>query len=72
MSQRRRLAEFKARRDAKRLAEAMDALRATVRDGRNCVPFVIEAVRVGATVGEISDLWRQELGEYHPQAQWLT
>jgi methylmalonyl-CoA mutase N-terminal domain/subunit len=72
MSQRRRLAEFKARREPTRLADAMNGLRTAVREGRNCVPLVIEAVRVGATVGEISDLWRQEFGEYHSQAQWIT
>jgi methylmalonyl-CoA mutase N-terminal domain/subunit len=70
--QRQRLREFKIRRPEAPLRSAMDRLRADLQRGSNCMPGVIDAVRAGATVGEISDEWRGAYGEYQPQAQRLA
>jgi len=34
---------------------------------KNLIPFVIDAVKAGATTGEISDSMRLAYGEYHPR-----
>ena len=49
-----RLAETKAARDGKRVRAALAAVTAAAAAGENVVPSVVEAVRVYATVGEIS------------------
>ena len=46
--------------------EALDLVRAAARDGVNSVPAVIQAVRARATVGEISDAYRDVFGSYTP------
>jgi methylmalonyl-CoA mutase N-terminal domain/subunit len=69
-----RLAETRARRDAGRVAAALDALRAAADDyaraesaGRTpMMPLVVEAVRARASVGEISDALRERWGAYRP------
>jgi len=67
-AQRRRLAEVRARRDAAKVEQALGRLRAAVREsGTPLVPPMLEAVRVRATVGEMSDVLRQEWGEYQPR-----
>jgi methylmalonyl-CoA mutase N-terminal domain/subunit len=70
--QRQRVAEVRARRDAKPLATAMQAIResapsyATGRASAPMMPVIIDAVRARATVGEISDALRTVWGEYRP------
>lgn len=71
-AQRQRLADFKAHRDQAQLEARFGELRTALAPGRNCIPQVIEAVRAGATVGEIADIWREQFGEYRSEAQWLT
>jgi len=69
-----RLAETRARRDAGRVAAALDALRAAAdgyaRDdaaGRTpMMPLILEAVRARVSVGEISDALRERWGAYRP------
>ncbi|MDR5672986.1 methylmalonyl-CoA mutase family protein [Halalkaliarchaeum sp. AArc-GB] len=66
--QRRRLQEVKSDRDD----EAVDAALAHVRDAargeENVLPPILEAVKAYATVQEISDVLREEFGEYKPEA----
>ena len=66
--QRRRLSEVKNDRDD----EAVDAALARVRDAargeENVLPPILEAVKAYATVQEISDVLREEFGEYKPEA----
>jgi methylmalonyl-CoA mutase N-terminal domain/subunit len=31
------------------------------------MPYVIEAVKAKATVGEVCDVWREVFGEYRPK-----
>jgi methylmalonyl-CoA mutase N-terminal domain/subunit len=66
-TQLRRLAETRAKRDAGSLERALARLRAATQapDAPLMTP-ILEAVRARATVGEISDVFRAEWGEYRP------
>jgi methylmalonyl-CoA mutase N-terminal domain/subunit len=43
---------------------ALDELRAVAANGANTMPATIAAVRAYATIGEITDALRSELGTY--------
>jgi methylmalonyl-CoA mutase, N-terminal domain len=62
--QRERLAALKARRDGRAVGEALEAVRAAARGADNLLPPMVVAVRSLATLGEISDVLREEWGEY--------
>jgi methylmalonyl-CoA mutase N-terminal domain/subunit len=62
--QRTRLADLRARRDNARSTHALEHVREAARDGQNLMPPLIEAVHAGATLGEISDVLRDEWGVY--------
>jgi len=63
-----RLRRHRAERDADAWGEAMRRLGAASRNPReNTMPYVIEAVKAGATNGEICNLWRRVFGEYREQ-----
>ncbi|HZY70813.1 MAG TPA: methylmalonyl-CoA mutase family protein [Thermoplasmata archaeon] len=62
----RRLRSWKSQRDGARASAALDALGRKTEEGANVMPFVLDAVRAGATLGEISGLWRGLFGEYAP------
>jgi methylmalonyl-CoA mutase, N-terminal domain len=53
-------------RDADGTRAALDRLGAATRAGRNVMPEVLAAIRAGATLGEIADVWRAEFGEQTP------
>jgi methylmalonyl-CoA mutase N-terminal domain/subunit len=59
-----RLSAFKAARDAALLARQLERLAQAVRSNDNLVRVMLDAVRAGATVGEISDVLRDAWGEY--------
>ncbi|GIW13589.1 MAG: methylmalonyl-CoA mutase [Tepidiforma sp.] len=60
-----RLKQHRASRDADRHAAAMRALENASRDPKaNTMPFILDAVNAGATVGEICGMWRRVFGEY--------
>ena len=63
-----RLQAFKARRDSavveRRLAELAEA---ASRPDRNLMPVLVDAVRDGATLGEICDAWRHTWGTWREQ-----
>jgi len=60
-----RLKAWRAERNADRWGEAMRRLEEASRaEKMNTMPFIIDAVNVGATVGEICNLWRKVYGEY--------
>jgi methylmalonyl-CoA mutase N-terminal domain/subunit len=61
-----RLAEVKAKRDAGKVAETLDAVREAAQSGENLVPPILEAVKVYATQGEICDVLREVFGTYTP------
>lgn len=58
------LQEMKTRRDNVAVQSALSALRSAARSTENVVPHVLAAVERYATVGEISDVFREEWGEY--------
>jgi methylmalonyl-CoA mutase N-terminal domain/subunit len=60
-----RLARTRSERDASVWAAALSRLEAASRAPReNTMPYIIDAVNAGATVGEICNLWRRVFGEY--------
>jgi methylmalonyl-CoA mutase N-terminal domain/subunit len=58
------LSLMRSQRDAKGVAEALRALESAARTDENLLPPILAAVRVYATVGEISDVFRAVHGEY--------
>jgi methylmalonyl-CoA mutase N-terminal domain/subunit len=67
-SQVERLRQFKASRDAEETAAAIDTVRRACTSGDNLSYAILEAVKVGATVGEICDVFRDEFGVYRDPA----
>ena len=59
-----RLRAFKAGRDAVALARALEKVEAAARGTDNLLPFILEAVKASATVGEISEVLRKVWGEH--------
>ena len=62
------LGEWRATRDARACAGALDALEAAARGSDNLVPRILAAVEARATLGEVSDRLRQVFGVYRPPA----
>jgi methylmalonyl-CoA mutase, N-terminal domain len=58
------LAAVRSQRDAAAVGEALAAVRAAARGTDNLLPPMITAVRAMATLGEISDVLRQEWGVF--------
>lgn len=62
-----RLKELRERRDNKKVERLLDELREAAKDENvNLMPYIIEAVRARATLGEITDVLREVFGEYRP------
>ncbi|WP_322795544.1 acyl-CoA mutase large subunit family protein [Tepidiforma sp.] len=60
-----RLKKHRAERDPDRHAAALLALENASRDPKaNTMPYILDAVNAGATVGEICNMWRKIFGEY--------
>ena len=64
VAQSEKVRTFKAGRDAKKVAARIDDVRRAAKEDRNLMPPVIDAVREGVTVGEISDVYREVFGVY--------
>jgi len=52
------------RRSARRVQKSLDALRRAAGSPDNLMPFLIDAVKAQATLGEISDVLRDVYGIY--------
>lgn len=65
-----RLAEVRAERDESAVREGLAAVAEAVRAGENTVPATLQAVRAYATLGEICDVYRAELGEWVPDQEF--
>jgi methylmalonyl-CoA mutase N-terminal domain/subunit len=64
-----RLNRIRAERDATKVQDALQALRNAAADpNTNTMPFLIDAVKVYASVGEISDALRDVFGTYQEPA----
>jgi methylmalonyl-CoA mutase N-terminal domain/subunit len=59
-----KLISLKAERDRMAVEKALLALTDAVKKGLNTMPYIISAVEVYATLGEIADTFRKEFGEY--------
>jgi methylmalonyl-CoA mutase N-terminal domain/subunit len=68
-SQLERLRRVKAERSAARVTDALGAVERAARDGANVVRPVVEAVKVYATLGEISDVFRKVHGVYRDEGR---
>ena len=67
-----RLRDVKARRDSARVRDALEGVGDACRGDENVVPSVVEAVRLGATVGEICQVWREQFGVHTELRQRLS
>ena len=65
-----RTAERVAARDARAAAEALAAVAAAASGTANVMPSVIDAVRAGATLQEVSDAFRSVFGEFREPHPW--
>ncbi|MFY8021659.1 MAG: acyl-CoA mutase large subunit family protein [Bacteroidia bacterium] len=63
-SQMEKLKQLRSERDVAKLSLAMSNLESAAKEGRNVMPFIIDAVGEYATLGEIADSFRNIFGEY--------
>jgi methylmalonyl-CoA mutase N-terminal domain/subunit len=61
-----RLRAFRASRDARKTAAALENVRRDAREGRNLMPGLVEGVTSGATLGEIVGALKELYGEHRP------
>ena len=59
-----RLTTLKSSRDGAPVGEAIERIRSAARSGENLLPPMIDSVKVGVTLGEISDALRGEWGTF--------
>lgn len=59
-----RLKEVKRQRSEKEVAEALKELRKAAQDGKNVMPYLVAAVKTYATVGEMTNVFREVFGEF--------
>ena len=65
-----RTAERVAARDAVACRAATEAVAVATRDCGNVMPPLIDAVRAGATLGELADVFRSAFGEFREPELW--
>jgi methylmalonyl-CoA mutase N-terminal domain/subunit len=65
-----RTAERVAAREPGALEAALSAVGAAAREGTNVMPVLLEAVRAGATLGELADVFRATFGEFREPDPW--
>lgn len=62
--QRERTARVKSERDDNRVRQCLDELHEAVQNGENGMPYIVEAVKAYASVGEIMDVYKRVHGAY--------
>ncbi|MDX1663665.1 MAG: methylmalonyl-CoA mutase family protein [Candidatus Promineifilaceae bacterium] len=65
-----RLEKLRMERDNTRVEETLTALRGAAEGTENLMPYLLEAVRAYATLGEITDVLRDVFGEYE-EPTWI-
>jgi methylmalonyl-CoA mutase N-terminal domain/subunit len=65
-----RLRILRQERDGERLSAALNALRRAAQGSDNTMPFILDSVRAYATLGEITDVFREVFGEYQ-EPNWI-
>ncbi|HVX67228.1 MAG TPA: methylmalonyl-CoA mutase family protein [Bryobacteraceae bacterium] len=63
-----KLEALRRRRDPGRTAAALEALEQAARSGANTMPFLLDAVKAYATVGEICGAFRKVFGSYQEKS----
>lgn len=63
--QKNRLKKLKQTRDNEKVNKALKEIKNAALNNENLMPYIIEAVKVYATVGEISNVLREVYGEYN-------
>jgi methylmalonyl-CoA mutase N-terminal domain/subunit len=59
-----KITAFRGRRDDVKWKDAMAKIESACKENRNVVPVLIDAVDVGVTLGEVSDIYRRVFGVY--------
>ena len=62
--QKEKLAKLRANRDNEAVAKNLEALRRACNSEENVMPYILDAVKSYATLGEICGVMREEFGEY--------
>jgi len=62
--QRERLARVRRERDNELVTQRLEALREAAQSTENLMPYILDAVRAYATLGEICGVFREVFGEY--------
>lgn len=65
-----RLKALRAERDQGRVGQALDRLRIACQGTENTMPYILEAVRSYATLGEIVDIMKEVFGTYE-EPNWI-
>ena len=65
-TQQEKLAQIKAKRDGEQVAQALRDLDSAIDQNENLMPYIIEAVKCYASLGEICGVMREKWGEYNP------
>jgi methylmalonyl-CoA mutase N-terminal domain/subunit len=65
-----RLRRLREERDNRQVTETLNALRAAAAGTANTMPYILEAVRAYATLGEITDVFRDVFGTYE-EPNWI-
>jgi methylmalonyl-CoA mutase N-terminal domain/subunit len=65
-----RLKQLRVERDNEQVDLSLNALRNAAEDDENTMPYILDAVRAYATLGEITDVFRQVFGEYR-EPTWI-
>jgi methylmalonyl-CoA mutase N-terminal domain/subunit len=63
-----KLADLRRRRDSRRVEAALSALRRAASGHENTMPYILDAVRAYATLGEICEAFRSVFGAYQETA----
>ncbi len=62
--QKQKLVELRAKRDGVKVSETLKALKTACEGTDNVMPYILEAVKAYATLGEVCDVMREVFGEY--------
>ncbi|MFB6283929.1 MAG: methylmalonyl-CoA mutase family protein, partial [Halobacteria archaeon] len=59
-----RLSDVREERSTDEVEEALDAVRGAVETGENTMPYIVDAIKEYATMGEIMEVFEEEYGSY--------
>ncbi len=60
-----RLKEVKRERDDREVARTLKELKKAAEEGKNVMPYLVDAVKAYATVGEMTNVFREVFGEFN-------